>query len=200
MAQASSPLMSETSDSLVEAELVDHLIAICASEAFKSSSTLQNLLCHLFYNRDKQLSEYRLAVEALGRREDFDPQVDATVRVQISRLRRRLKDFYLSEGRPLPLRFCIPLGTHQLVLDGAQGTAARSGGVLNSTEIVQVTRQRFAAEPIFKKQVKPLAPVVTLACLSALLAGVCIRQFFEIRTQRRALAMQPAPVTLLPLW
>jgi hypothetical protein len=208
MANVPTPLGNEMPNSPLEAEMSGHLNAICASEAFKNSSTLKNLLCYLFYNRTKQLSEYMLAVEALGRREDFDPQVDATVRVQISRLRRRLKDFYLSEGRSLPLRFCIPLGSHQLVLDEGQNAPARQNlvmqpsGTVNAPVpgLVQVSWPRVVSEPLIEKRIRPSMPVVLLACLSILLIGVCGWQFYELGKQRQALVMRPAPATLLPLW
>jgi hypothetical protein len=51
-----------------QAELREHLEAICASKAFESSTTLKTLLRYLFENKNKELSEYVLAVEALGRR------------------------------------------------------------------------------------------------------------------------------------
>ena len=62
------------------------------------------------------ISEYAVATEALGRSPSFDARTDATVRVQISRLRQRLNQFYEKEGIGSITRLNVPLGTHQVVL------------------------------------------------------------------------------------
>jgi hypothetical protein len=75
---------------------------------------LRCLLGYLWKNRDSTVSEYAIAVEALGRNPDFESKFDATVRVQISRLRRFLTKYYEAEGRQSTIRLIIPLGTHQI--------------------------------------------------------------------------------------
>ena len=44
------------------------------------------------------LKSYSIAVDALGRDADFDPQADSYPRVQMGRLRRMLDNFYLRKG------------------------------------------------------------------------------------------------------
>jgi DNA-binding response OmpR family regulator len=66
------------------------------SRSFDRAAASRQLLTYLWVHQKEELSEYALAVEALGRRPDFAPKIDATVRVQISRLRQRLHDFYQS--------------------------------------------------------------------------------------------------------
>jgi hypothetical protein len=76
---------------------------------------LRRLLVYLWEHREEEVSEYAIATEALGRRANFDPREDATVRVLVSRLRLRLRDFYESaEGAELPTRIVIPVGSHQV--------------------------------------------------------------------------------------
>lgn len=84
------------------------------SPSFKKAPTLRRLLIYLWEQRNSEVSEYAIAIEALGRRADFEPREDATVRVLVSRLRVRLKDFYESEGTALPSRIVIPVGSHQV--------------------------------------------------------------------------------------
>lgn len=76
-------------DGKTRSELED----VLASLAFKKAPTLCRLLCYLWEQRDGEVSEYAIATEALGRKVDFEPHADATVRVLVSRLRQRLKDF-----------------------------------------------------------------------------------------------------------
>jgi len=63
--------------------------------------------------RGDQIKEYSIAVEALGRRENFDPQTDTIVRVTFHTLRKRLQDIYeTGEGMSHPVRIVIPAGRY----------------------------------------------------------------------------------------
>lgn len=88
--------------------------AIVDSLTFQKSQTVRDLLLYLWRNRGTQISEYAIGVEALGRKSDFDPKTDSTVRVNISRLRQKLKEYFDSEGRETPARISVPLGGHEL--------------------------------------------------------------------------------------
>jgi len=87
---------------------------VLASRALSRSPLLRKLLMFLWEHRGEEISEYAIALEALGRREGFDPSTDATVRVTIARLRQKLRDFYLEEGKDCSPQLEIPLGTHAL--------------------------------------------------------------------------------------
>lgn len=86
------------------------------SQTFATTPSLRSLLLYLWRSRDQTISEYAIATEALGRQASFDAKIDATVRVQISRLRQRLEKFYGGEGRSHSQRLSIPLGTHRVQL------------------------------------------------------------------------------------
>ena len=63
--------------------------------------------------RGDHIKEYSIAVEALGRRADFDPQTDTIVRVTVHTLRKRLQDIYeTGEGMSHPVRIVIPAGRY----------------------------------------------------------------------------------------
>ncbi|AFL89121.1 transcriptional regulatory protein [Terriglobus roseus DSM 18391] len=83
------------------------------SPQFARAETQRKLLQYLWLNRHLSLSEYAIATDALGRNSHFDPNTDASIRVHISRLRRKLKDYYVETGEPELL--VIPTGTHQLI-------------------------------------------------------------------------------------
>ena len=87
---------------------------VLLSRAFEKTPTLKKLLAYMWEHRDDNISEYAIAVEALGRHPNFDPRLDATVRVLVSRLRQRLKEFYENEGSGLATRIVVPVGTHQV--------------------------------------------------------------------------------------
>lgn len=75
-----------------------------------------------------QISEHSIAVEALGRRTDFDPQQDTIVRVTAHTLRKRLQAIYKHEGAAHPIHVVIPSGQYAplFVHTGAAAAAAGS--------------------------------------------------------------------------
>jgi hypothetical protein len=98
---------------------------VLVSHAFERAPVLKGLLVYLWEHRGEDFSEYAIATGALGRRPDFDPKTNATVRVEISRLRQHLKEFYETEGAAIPARVRIPMGSHHLELFRAE---APTGG------------------------------------------------------------------------
>jgi hypothetical protein len=56
--------------------------------------------------------EYSIGIEVYGRKPDFDPRVDAIVRVEASRLRGKLREYYDSAGRTDPIRIELPKGSY----------------------------------------------------------------------------------------
>src|SRR5215471_11576342 len=93
----------------------DHLIRhVADSETFRTAPTMRALLLYLWDHQGEPISESAIATEALGRSQDFDPKLDSTVRVQVARLRTKLKDFYESAEAEFPLRVTLPLGRHEL--------------------------------------------------------------------------------------
>src|ERR1700748_1730918 len=96
------------------AALKDQVQQILNSPQFARAETQRRLLEYLWQHRAETLNEYAIATDALGRKADFDSTVDASVRVHISRLRRKLKDYYQETGEAEVL--VIPTGTHQLVV------------------------------------------------------------------------------------
>jgi len=57
-----------------------------------------------------EIKEYSIAVQVLGRQEDFDPQVDTIVRVTAHALRKRLEEYYRTAGAGGDVRISLPPG------------------------------------------------------------------------------------------
>jgi hypothetical protein len=134
---------------------------IVENEIFRAAPVLRTLLVYLWNRRNSSTSEYAVAVEALGRRPDFDPKTDAAVRVHVARLRAKLKEFYLGQEPEFPLRLSIPLGGHQLQYCYAPVSA--SGGRSEADATPKAARSRRLAVAL-------AAVSVGLAFLSAALA------------------------------
>jgi len=77
---------------------------------FSNSSVYVSLLDYLFlcYSENKIPDEYEIAVSALKKGKDFDPQVDPIVRVYISKLRKKLETYYAGKGKKDKIRVDIP--------------------------------------------------------------------------------------------
>ncbi|MBS0334410.1 MAG: hypothetical protein JSS35_16705 [Proteobacteria bacterium] len=70
--------------------------------------------------------EFEVAAAVFGRSSSFDGAQDASVRVAVHRLRRKLDDFYAGPGRDEPVRLCIPRGEYRMVAE-SRGDPAASG-------------------------------------------------------------------------
>ena len=94
----------------------DELNWLLTSGVLGRSSNLARMLTFVcekhFLGLDDQVTEYLIATEALGRRDDFDPQNDTIVRVTAHSLRKRLQEIYQTDGVNRPLHIHIPLGNY----------------------------------------------------------------------------------------
>src|SRR5262249_24084624 len=74
------------------------LEVVLASSLFVRNPSLANLLSYLcqkyFQGEADLLKEYTIGVEAFGRAPDFDKKEDSIVRVEIRRLREKLRQYY----------------------------------------------------------------------------------------------------------
>jgi hypothetical protein len=96
-------------DRLVNSEFLQGSEALC--------KLLQYLAHHTLNSRNQHLKEYQIAVEVLGRAPDFDPQSDASVRVQVARLRGKLTEYYNSVGVNDPVLIDLPKGRYALTFE-----------------------------------------------------------------------------------
>ena len=94
----------------------DELESILASAIFRKAPNQSRLLRYLcekgIDGGTEQLKEHQIAIEALGRKDNFDERENSIVRVEISRLRKRLRQYYETEGRGHPVRIAIDPGRY----------------------------------------------------------------------------------------
>ena len=110
-----------------------------------------------------EIKEYTIATQALGRPEDFDPRADNIVRVQVQRLRKKLEDYYRSEGTNDPMRIVIPLGHYHAEFN--QVIDEVSTPPSSESTLPRRTRLKFAIPQRFLTQVLPWAVVGVLFVL-----------------------------------
>jgi len=94
------------------------LQAVLQSEIFKKAPNLLHFLEYVaeqhFAGRADEVKEYSIAVQALHRPEHFDPQSDTIVRVTAHALRKKLENYYATEGADHQVQIQLPPGKYLL--------------------------------------------------------------------------------------
>ena len=97
-------------------EIRDELRNVLSSSRFRQSPRLAKLLryiCTSALTADSDpVTEYTIAVDVLGKGQDFKEGKDAIVRVEVHRLRKRLSEYYETEGSSNRIRIVIPTGKY----------------------------------------------------------------------------------------
>src|SRR5579871_4816404 len=125
---------------------------ILESDTFRNSEALRRLLRFLTDKRlageADQLKEYSVGIDALGKPATYDPRHDSTVRIQVSRLRQKLGEYYRTEGKQDTLIIDLPKGRFKLTCEETPVVAARDpapGPAENghsATPVVEPSRRR----------------------------------------------------------
>jgi len=97
------------------------LRALMGAPSFRDSERHRRLLEFLVESTLRGeadgLKEFVIATEVWGRDVSFDPRIHSTVRVEVGRLRSRLKKYYASAGMQDPIRFRIPVGGYAVLFE-----------------------------------------------------------------------------------
>lgn len=137
----------------------EELTRLLHSENLRNSESLRKLLAYLgrayLEGRGRDLKEYSIGRDVMGKPEDYDPRIDASVRVQISKLRQRLEQYYATEGQSAAYQIRLPKGHFELVLEARPATP-----VSEQSSPVSVDRWKWA--------------VFVLGASTVLLAGVTL--------------------------
>jgi hypothetical protein len=107
-------------------EVLSQLERVLESKDFKGSARLSDFLKYIvtktLNGESDQIKGYTIGVEAFGKGADFDPDTDASVRVEASRLRKALTLYYHEAGSDDPVVIRVPKGRyhpHFFLYEGA---------------------------------------------------------------------------------
>lgn len=146
-----------------ESSFATEVERVLASNIFGRATQLQRLFDYLVacHADGRVPREIDVAIKGFGRSTDFDVTQDATVRVALHKLRKRLERFYTGEASLATARLTVPRGEYRLALESnvaEEMTPKHSGWhwLLPAT-----TRERIAAAVI---------GVLLIACLALYLA------------------------------
>jgi hypothetical protein len=179
----------------------EEIQAVLSSEAFSGSPNLVRLLkylcSHHFSENRSTLNEYRIGVEALGRPPDFDPSKNSNVRVEVHRLRGKLRGYYETEGANHPIRIILEDGHYGLQFvrpEDVRASSSESQGFRSPTEEQgdKLTRHGFppvvenSAEKINRIRLRFLFSVRGAAILAAVVVVALIAVWVTIGARSRA--------------
>ncbi len=171
-----------------KAELEIILSSVAFSRSQRMASLLRYLCAKYFAGQSEQVKEYNIAVEVFGRPDTFDPVDDAIARVEVHRLRKRLREYYEKEGASHEIRLEIPTGSYVPSFVPA-GKPALTQAVVADLPIPSPP----PAAPAIPPPVVPVAPAMLPRPFSwlstVLVAAVVILIFVEITFHFRPQAM-----------
>ncbi len=108
--------MAEITSPVTIEKIRKQLESILSWEAVRNSQVLSRFLEFVvgekLSGRTDEIKEYTIGVKALGRPVDFNPQLDAIVRIHAGRLRRMLGEYYKEKGASDSIIISIPKGTY----------------------------------------------------------------------------------------
>jgi hypothetical protein len=178
------------------------------SEAPVQSKLLSFLAERSLAGTADELKEYSIGVELFSKRESYSPQSDPSVRVQTSRLRSRLEEYYRTEGSESGIIVRLPKGSFTLVFDHRQADSERKA-------IAEQSGASASAEPAERPLWQRIAILTVFGVLLGAVAyeGLLVRQLKEEVQQGKLdsnvarlwqpLISSPRPLTLvvgMPLW
>src|SRR5260370_13643020 len=107
------PLSDKSAPRVGRWELV---LRVAESVHFKKSPKLREFLLYVcertLQNRQDEVREHQIGNQVFGRREHYSPAEDNIVRVEARQLRKRLDEYFASEGKEEPVVIVIPKGTY----------------------------------------------------------------------------------------
>ena len=104
--------LSTPSTESIRQELARVLSSKPFATAARSSRFLSYAIEKTLAGERDGIKELVLGIEVFDRAADFDPKADTIVRVEAGKLRKRLQDYYDSDGIGDPLRIEIPKGSY----------------------------------------------------------------------------------------
>ena len=164
------------------------------SEIFRNSDSLRHLLAYLGEKAltapNEDIKEYTIGIEACGKPSSYDPQKDASVRVQVGRLRGKLEDYYAVEGEADPIILELPKGRFSLQFRTRSAAAA----AVEPRSRIALLLGRF-------RLISPAEFVLAALLAGALLwVGLLYRQLGEHEAQVQVSARMATAREFSPLW
>ena len=186
-----------------EAEVRAELSKIQQSDPFVRSQRIRRLLEFLvdsvLAGNGQQLKESLIGVEVFDRPPDYDPKQDPVVRVEMRRLRSKLSEYYLHEGKLDGVLIWLDKGTYvpNLVWQGLKtaGHSNVSGDEGNpSPAAIAAPSEQPANVPAASSRPRGRRPLVWTGGIASLLVAGAVGILF-VRSPKPASPLRVFPLT-----
>lgn len=139
----------------------------------------------------EQIHEQEIGANVFGRPSNYDTSLDNIVRVNASELRKRIEDYFATDGAAEPLVMEIPRGSYKPVF--RQRTVERANEPIHTVELaaeIGTTPGELETQPPTKKKAERRLLALAVAAVVALAAG-CFVLWSENRTLHQLLSNDP---------
>ncbi|MGL4239742.1 MAG: hypothetical protein ACRCTI_01385 [Beijerinckiaceae bacterium] len=143
--------------------------------------------------RGDRLKAYTIALNVLDRSQDFDPQTDSIVRVEMGRLRRALELYYALDARRSPIEITIPKGTYRPVFNSSDRADRTESAIEPEMNVPRPETLRPTAR---RSSVRAAAATgIAVVAVSGLLAFLFLRTGGDRQTEPVAPRLQTGTVS-----
>lgn len=173
-------------------ELVRRVVQSTGFARSERLTTLLTYVCDLtLRGRQGEINEQNIGQAVFGRSRDYDSSVDGIVRSQASRLRHRLEQYFESDGLNEPMRIVIPRGGYVPLFEPQSAAFPPAGIIEDLPSGANIpAAEHLSVKRAFRRSIR-LLPWVMVALLSALMAGMWVR---ERQAAAPAVAAQAHPL------
>lgn len=140
-----------------------------------------------------RLNQSRIAIDVFGRNETFDPSVDSIVRVEIGRLRNKLREYYATDGRDDAIIFELPKGRYSPSIRLRDATLARPSDTRGAETAARRDRSR-------SRQLRYVAVAVALSAVALIGIDRWLGVFDARSGPTDAAATAPREPSVLDRW
>lgn len=162
-------------------------------------------------NPEEPIHEFDIAHQVLGRRSDFNPLDDNIVRVQMAHLRKKLENYFSTEGKQEDTVITVALGSYRPVFSprtippapGPQRISTESnqkeepvpGSAAPGKAVPAAARESRAEIAPASGHARKLALPLAAAVLVLALAGCCAALWIRLHDANRSLALARMSLT-----
>src|SRR5215203_2495643 len=119
-----------TNGQINDERVTQQLHAILNYGEIKHSPVLSRFLSFVvekkLFGREDEIKEYTIGVKGLGKPSDFNPQLDASVRIHAGRLRKVLQQYYAGPGKNDTVLIDIPKGSYVPIFENGHAVNGNS--------------------------------------------------------------------------
>ena len=171
------------------------VLRIAGSRQFTKAPQLHDILIYLcqrvLADPAASIKEYEIGCNALGRKPDFNPNEDNIVRVQISHLRKKLDEYFATDGKDEPLLITVPKGAYVPRFEPRPEVALAPEPSPAKAD---------SAPPAAGARRRPTPWVLLLSISTCLLAAACLYLVLHLPAARPNQASVSEPARQDPFW